>query len=196
MTRPTPRGRNSHLLEKTNRLEKWIRRHVEGQRPESSEWVQSAKWSRFDKEPNGRVGEVDCYILSAEFNGGKARLWIGEEDFLVHQSQERIQSKVSETTDADVSRLLNDLQLPLPLNEMKRRINEGQKKAEATSKPVTVIFTTNASTHIGKPTLTSMTVQPPSSRVYTQTHEAIIANELLSATNFTHQKALPGPGKN
>ncbi len=184
-------------LEKGGRIEKWVKRQVEGRREEWSEWVQPAKWAnvRLVEEPNGKVGEFDCSVLSAEFNRGKAMLWIGKEDFLVHRSQQWVKSK-PEDIDAELARILTNMQPPLPINEMKRRILDGRKKAEDTMKPVTVVFTTKPATKIGQPTLMSMTVEPPSVFVFTQTHENIVANQVFSPTNFTRQKAPVEPGQN
>jgi len=61
--------------------------------------VQPARWARarLVKEPDEKVGETDCHVLSAETGDGEALLWIGKDDLLVHRSQQRVRSSISES---------------------------------------------------------------------------------------------------
>ena len=129
-----------------------------------SKLVQPTTWAmaRLIQEPDEKVGDIDCHVLSIETDDGNALLWIGKEDFLVHQSQQRVKLKEPEFTDEDTKRLfapvlsesakkaLVQFQTPvytngveslsLSLEEVTRRINDGKKKAYSTMKPVTVVF--------------------------------------------------------
>jgi RNA polymerase sigma factor (sigma-70 family) len=142
-------------------------------------------WSsktRFSKEPDEKVGDADCYVFSSGVDDkmiGKMTLWIGKEDFLLHKSRERLTDKLPEATDSEVKQLEAAETPPLPIEEMKRRINEGQKKAMTTMKPVTVIFSTDNKTGVK-----SMTIQPPNVIVFTQTYENISVNQNVSPSDF------------
>jgi hypothetical protein len=37
------------------------------------------------QQDDGKVGEVDCYVFWSDTKGGAQTLWIGKEDFLIHQ---------------------------------------------------------------------------------------------------------------
>ena len=39
------------------------------------------------RQPDGKVGDVDCYVFSRESQGRTKTLWIGRRDFLIHQIQ-------------------------------------------------------------------------------------------------------------
>ena len=119
------------------------------------------------------------------------RLWVGKDDFLVHQSQEGLISKQPEATDAEVKQILTAVPgaPPLPLAEMKQRINQGREKARATMQPVTVIF----SEEKGKSGLKSMTVPPPAIIQYTQKNENIGVNQKFGPSDFVRQPVISSP---
>jgi RNA polymerase sigma factor (sigma-70 family) len=153
-----------------------------------SKLVQPVTWDMASlvQKPDEKVGETDCHVLSIETDDGNALLWIGKEDFLIHQSQQRVKSKLSEATDSEVTAILTNLPgpqslPPLPIGQMKRLINEGRKKAAATMKPATVIFSENK----GTSGLKSMTIDPPSITMFTQTHENIVVDKKISPADFT-----------
>lgn len=144
--------------------------------------AEPAKWAglRLIKERDERIGETDCHVLSVETDQGKALLWIGKKDFLIHQSQQR-SKRDFEATDNEIKLLSVGFPLPLPIEEMKRRINEGRIKADATRKPVTVVFSTKK----GVPGLNSMTIEPQALfTIFTQTHENIVVNPKFSSKDF------------
>jgi hypothetical protein len=37
------------------------------------------------RQADEKVGDVDCYVLTSELNGRSNTLWIGKQDFLIHQ---------------------------------------------------------------------------------------------------------------
>jgi len=37
---------------------------------------------------NEKVGDINCYVFETELKGVTTRLWIGKEDFLIHQVRE------------------------------------------------------------------------------------------------------------
>jgi hypothetical protein len=42
------------------------------------------------RQADERVGDVDCYILTGESSGRTTTVWIGKQDFLIHQLRETI----------------------------------------------------------------------------------------------------------
>jgi hypothetical protein len=38
-----------------------------------------------NRQPDEKVGDVDCYVFSRESQRGIKTLWIGKQDFLIHQ---------------------------------------------------------------------------------------------------------------
>lgn len=181
------------------RIATWIARLLGKQHEPLREWSDPDRWAKVSlaTEQDGKVGNVDCYVLSAEFRNGHALLWVGKEDFLVHQSREWVKMTDSETTDQMIARLLKDgMQSPVSMDEMKRRIEEGRKKAETTMKTVTVAFADKG--FVPKPGsshLISTTIDPPSYRVYTQTYRDIVVGQTLTSSNFVHTNAISHPSK-
>ena len=161
---------------------------------------------RVMKMPDENVGNIDCYVLQSETIDGKAMLWIGKQDYLVHQSQQMWKSKEADDTDEDTRRYFADLlpksanqgwnlltsqfkiqfytngveSLSLPIQEVTRRINDAKKKAYATMKPVTIVFSEATNTSGIK----SIQINPPIIAQYTQTHENIVVNQVLSPSEF------------
>jgi RNA polymerase sigma factor (sigma-70 family) len=161
--------------------------------PENSEknpWMRlvesvRGKMTHLVEKADEKVGETDCRVLTAETKDGTTRLWIGKDDFLVHQSQQSVKAHLPDATDSEIANLLagSPGQPPMSVSEMKARINKGQREASATMKPVTVVFSDNN----GTSGLKSMTIQPPGITVYTQTYENISVNQQFSAADFTRQ---------
>lgn len=156
----------------------------------TSPWqFDTTRWThaRLTIEPDETLDGTACHVLSGELDGGLLRLWIGKTDFLVHQSREEIWDPVTDATDQEVNQLLASVQAPapLPMQEMKRRINDGRKQAAATMKPVIVVFTDKPATRPGRTVLNSMTVSPPTGRVFTQKQENITVDQQLGPADFT-----------
>jgi hypothetical protein len=134
------------------------------------------------KEKDGKVGDVDCYVvsgvidLSKEPENGKpgtatTTLWIGKRDFLIHQSRTKYVEKV------DASAPPSD-----------QAIDEAIKKSlEMQKKPVTP-----DAIAAGRPQMTAIMKQVQSTLksgfesgvVFTQTHERIVVNKKLSPADF------------
>ena len=155
--------------------------------PERRPWmrlIQAARRSvaHLVKEPDEMVGGTDCHVLSAETTEGKARLWVGKDDDLVYQSQQRVKARLPDATDSEITNMLASIPgpPPLPVSEMKARIDRGRKEATATMKQVTVVFSDNK----GTSGLKSMTIDPPSTTVFTQTYEDISVNQKFLPANF------------
>ncbi|MEP6663823.1 MAG: hypothetical protein ABJC04_09185 [Verrucomicrobiota bacterium] len=134
------------------------------------------------KEPDETVDGIDCFVVSAETDEGKAWLWVGKQDDLVHQSRQSLKEKLREVTDAELETMLAEIpgKPPLPIKEMKRRINDGRKKAATTMKPVTVVFSEKK----GVSGLKFVTIHPPGFTVFTQAHTNIVVNQKFSPSDF------------
>jgi len=136
------------------------------------------------KEPDAKVGDVDCYVVSSTLdfskipdNSGKpgtasTTLWIGKADFLIHQCR----TKYVEQADATPS---------------DQAIDDAIKKSlEIQKKPVTpeaVAALRPQMTAIMKQVQASLKSSFESGVVSTQTHENIVPNPKLSPTDFTIQ---------
>ena len=138
---------------------------------------------RFVKVADETVERTDCYVLSSETKDRETRLWIGKEDLLIHQSQQRVKTRLTDATDAEVTSMVAGFpgSPPLPVAEMKRRINAARKEATATLLPVTVVFSEKK----GVAGIKSITVQPPGFRVTTQTYDHIEVNQPISPADFS-----------
>jgi hypothetical protein len=55
------------------------------------------------RQPDEKVGTVDCYVFSSESQGRTRTLWIGKEDFLIHQVQTVISSEAMQAAVAQVT---------------------------------------------------------------------------------------------
>ena len=55
------------------------------------------------RQPDEKVGPVDCYVFSTESQGRTRTLWIGKEDFLIHQVQTEISSEAMQADLAQVT---------------------------------------------------------------------------------------------
>ena len=136
------------------------------------------------KEPDAKVGDVDCYVVSSTLdfskipdNSGKpgtasTTLWIGKADFLIHQCR----TKYVEKADASAS---------------DQAIDDAIKKSlEIQKKPVTpeaIAAMRPQMAAIMKQVQASLKSSFESGVVFTQTHENIVPNPKLSPTDFTIQ---------
>jgi len=134
------------------------------------------------KEPDGKVGKVECYVISTDMDlseapdAGKpgtvsATLWIGQQDFLVHQTRTRYMEKVDEDA------LLSD-----------QAIDEAIKKSLATqNKPVTpeaVAALRPQMRATMKQVVNTLKATFKAGVVMTQTHENISVNQKFSPSDF------------
>jgi hypothetical protein len=46
------------------------------------------------RKSNESVGDIDCYVLTEEKAGRRRTLWIGKQDFLIHQVEDDTSAKV------------------------------------------------------------------------------------------------------
>jgi RNA polymerase sigma factor (sigma-70 family) len=134
------------------------------------------------KEPDAKVGDVDCYVVSSTLdfskipdNSGKpgtasTTLWIGKADFLIHQCR----TKYVEKADASAS---------------DQAIDDAIKKSlEIQKKPVTpeaIAALRPQMAAIMKQVQASLKSSFESGVVFTQTHENIVLNPKLSPADFT-----------
>jgi hypothetical protein len=57
------------------------------------------------RQPDEKVGTVDCYVFSSESQGRTKTLWIGQQDFLIH----RVRTVISpETAQADMAQVTEE----------------------------------------------------------------------------------------
>ena len=135
------------------------------------------------KEADDAVGDVDCYVVSAEMdlskapNAGKSgtaftALWIGKNDFLVHKCRARYVEKVDE------SAMSSD-----------QAIDEAIKRSlQAQNKPVTpeaVAAMRPQMREIMKQVNKTLKAGFQAGVVMTQTHEHILVNQNFSPSDFT-----------
>ena len=134
------------------------------------------------KEPDAKVGNVDCYVLSSTLdfskipdNGGKpglaaTTLWIGKQDFLIHQSRTKYVEKVDDSATGD------------------QAIDNAIKKSlEMQNKPVTpetVAAMRPQMAAIMKQVQATLKSSFESGVVFTQTHENIVVNQKFSPADF------------
>jgi hypothetical protein len=155
-----------------------LRSYVWSEMSAAQGWLESGPVKEQDESVDG----VDCLVLSITTDEGKAWLWIGKQDGLVHQSRQRRDYKLSDATDKEVTDLMKDVSgTPrLSASELKRRINKARKTVNATGKPVTISLDLPQ----GKSGVNSITFHPPGFRVRTQTHQNIVLNEEISPADF------------
>ncbi|HEX9047167.1 MAG TPA: sigma-70 family RNA polymerase sigma factor [Verrucomicrobiae bacterium] len=140
------------------------------------------------RESDAAVGGVECFVLSITTGEaaapGKAWLWIGKQDYLVHQSREQIDFRLPAATDQEVADWLNQMKragrVTLTAAELKRRLNDGRKRASATMQPVTISFDLPK----GQNGINSITVSPPGFRLRTQTYTNIVLDEKFASPDF------------
>jgi hypothetical protein len=134
------------------------------------------------KEPDAKVGNVDCYVLSSTLdfskipdNGGKpglaaTTLWIGKQDFLIHQCRTKYVEQVDASATSD------------------QAIDDAIKKSlEMQNKPVTpeaIAAMRPQMTAIMKQVQTTLKSSFASGVVFTQTHENIVVNQKFSPADF------------
>jgi RNA polymerase sigma factor (sigma-70 family) len=134
------------------------------------------------KEPDAKVGNVDCYVLSSTLdfskipdNGGKpglaaTTLWIGKQDFLIHQCRTKYVEQVDASATSD------------------QAIDDAIKKSlEMQNKPVTpeaIAAMRPQMTAIMKQVQTALKSSFDSGVIFTQTHENIVVNQKFSPADF------------
>jgi len=122
------------------------------------------------KQGDENVNSVDCYVVSSTADQGKAvkktttTLWIGKQDFLIHQSKiiiEGVQITPSQISDAAIKQML-----------------------ENQNKPITpeAIAATRKTMETGMKTAQTMIGSAPV--IFTQTHENISVNQQFSPSDF------------
>lgn len=134
------------------------------------------------REKDGKVGNVDCYVVSTEMDLSKvpdagkpgtvsAMLWIGKTDFLVHQSRTRYTEKVDENA------LSSD-----------QAIDEAIKKSLAMqNKPATpeaIAAMRPQMRAVMKQVQSTLKAGFKAGVVMTQTHENISVNQKFSPSDF------------
>lgn len=55
------------------------------------------------RQPDGLVGKTECYVFKSELDGKATTLWIGKEDFLIHQVQTTFSASTMESSLAQVT---------------------------------------------------------------------------------------------
>jgi outer membrane lipoprotein-sorting protein len=51
-----------------------------------TQWGYNLRAGQFDKQqPDEKVGDIDCYVFSGSLKGTTSTIWIGKQDFLIHQ---------------------------------------------------------------------------------------------------------------
>jgi RNA polymerase sigma factor (sigma-70 family) len=153
-------------------------------------------------QPDETVGKTDCYVISIETDEGNAKLWIGKQDFLIHQSEQMVKIIEPDFTDEDTKRFFAGVipelgkmalsqfhvqiytggveSLSLPLKEVTRRINNAKHDAYHTMKPVAVVFSevTNVSA------LKSVLINPPKIILFTQNYDNIALDQKFLPSDF------------
>ena len=134
------------------------------------------------KEKDGKVADVDCYVVSTEMdlskvpNAGKpgtvaTKLWIGKKDFLIHQSRTKYVEKV------DTNAMSNDQAIDAAI----------KKSLEMQSKPATpeaIAAMRPQMRAIMKQVQTTLKAGFEAGVVMTQTHENISVNQQISPAAF------------
>jgi RNA polymerase sigma factor (sigma-70 family) len=133
------------------------------------------------KEKDGKVGDVDCYVVSSVLDMSKVpdkgkpgtastMLWIGKRDFLIHQCRTKYVEKVDSSAPSD------------------QAIDEAIKKSlEMQNKPATpeaIAVMRPQMKAIMKQVQSTLKSGFESGVVFTQTHENISVNEKFSPADF------------
>ena len=134
------------------------------------------------KEPDVKMGDMDCYVVSSTLdfskipdNGGKpgtatTTLWIGKQDFLIHQSRTKYVEKVD--AGATSAQAIDDAIKKSLIMQNKPVTPE----AIAAMRPQMIV--------IMKQVQTTLKSGFESGVVSTQTHENIIVNQKFSPADF------------
>jgi hypothetical protein len=64
------------------------------------------------KLPDEKVGEVDCYVLTSESKGRTKTLWIGKQDFLIHQARTLTSAETMKAVMADANKRHPEIKMP------------------------------------------------------------------------------------
>jgi len=134
------------------------------------------------REPDARVGNVDCYVVSSVLdfsqipdNGGKpgtaaTTLWIGKQDWLIHQCRTKYVEKVDDSATSDQA---IDAAIRKTLAIQKQPVTP---EAVAAMRPQMRL--------IMKQVQGTIKSSFESGVVFIQTHENIVVNQRLSAADF------------
>ena len=142
----------------------------------------ASRRTQFAKQKDESIGGVDCYVLSSSIdptnlpnqgklpdNGGKVgktttTLWIGKQDYLVHQTQTEIEGA--------------SIALPRMSDAAIKAMVEGQKK------PVTPETMAAMRTQLDTANAQALKMMASGKFVFTQTHENIVVNQKLLPADF------------
>ena len=69
------------------------------------------------KQADGKVGEVDCYVFAGELKGRKRTIWIGKQDFLIHQVRNVITAAAMKAMLADAAKRHPEIAAHMPKTE-------------------------------------------------------------------------------
>jgi outer membrane lipoprotein-sorting protein len=56
------------------------------------------------QQPDQKVGDVDCYVLTSDSNGRTRTLWIGKQDFLIHKVRNVTSAEAMKTVRAEAAK--------------------------------------------------------------------------------------------
>lgn len=65
-------------------------------------------------QPDQKVGDVDCYVLTSDSKGRTRTLWIGKQDFLIHQVRNVTSAAAMKTVRAEAAKGQPELAAGLP----------------------------------------------------------------------------------
>jgi len=63
-------------------------------------------------QSNEKVGDVDCYVFTSESKGTTKTIWIGKQDFLIHQVRNVTSAEAMKAMLADIAK--RNPTLPVP----------------------------------------------------------------------------------
>ena len=66
------------------------------------------------QQPDQKVGAVDCYVLTSDSKGRTRTLWIGKEDFMIHQVRNVTSAEAMKALLAEVAKRQSDTAAGLP----------------------------------------------------------------------------------
>jgi hypothetical protein len=58
------------------------------------------------KQPDEKIGGADCYVLTSDLKGRTRTLWIGKQDFLIHQARTVTSAEAMKATLAEAAKRL------------------------------------------------------------------------------------------
>jgi outer membrane lipoprotein-sorting protein len=66
------------------------------------------------RQSDEKVGDVDCYVLNSELKGLTRTLWIGKQDFLIHQVRTVTSAESMRAALAEAAKRHPEIHVPLP----------------------------------------------------------------------------------